>query len=294
MLLFRIRRGLAAGVAVGALAFAAAPADAGASLVPGAPLKQTIEAGDWTFELHGPQRPELQVAGQPTEVVVRHREAGVVTLLQPLKLLPCSVGGAAGCVPIDLMGRTSAAVKRTKMVVSDHDGFVPPEVTTTFYTGGGARCCYVSVGFWQPQDGPWQATRLDSGATEPVSDRTGRIRAGDRRWEALDWPPAAARPFYAWHKLMNGEGWKHASTRADVQTELRRTTTALRRLLRQKGSGTTAAIRSARGVQLGYRKALGQVKAVASGRRAYRKAYGSAALKRLDSGLKHVEKAVRR
>lgn len=39
---------------------------------------------------------------------------------------------------------------------------------------GGAGCCYVSVGFWRPQDGPWQASRLNSGNTEPISDRRGR------------------------------------------------------------------------------------------------------------------------
>lgn len=286
---------MASAVVIGTLAATAAPAGADtAPPPPSSPLKQTIQSGDWTFELHGPKTPNLQVQGDPTEVVVRHRQAGVITLLQPASALPCAVGGAAGCVPIDLMGGTSAAVKRTRMVVSDHDGFVPPEVSTTFYTGGGARCCYVTVGFWQPQDGPWQVSRLNSGNTEPISDRSGRIRAGDRRWETLDWPPAAARPFYVWHKLMNGEGWKHASTRADVQSELKRTTTALRRLQRQKGPSARNAIRSARGVQIGYQKALGQKRAVESGRRAYRRSYGAKALARLDGGLERIKTATQR
>lgn len=283
-----VRRALTVTVVAGALA--AAPAVADTSLDPGSPLKQTLRSGDWTFELHGPRTPALQVVGHATEIVVRHSEAGVIALLRPASVLPCSIGGVTGCVPIDLMGRTSAAVKRTRMVVSNHDRFVPPEVSTTFYTGG-TRCCYVSVGFWQPQDGPWQTSRLDSGGTEPISDGTGRMRAGDPRWETLDWPPVAARPFYVWHQLVNGEGWKQASTRQDVRTELRRTTTALRRLERQKGAGVRDATRSARGVRLGYQKALGQSKAVASGRRAYRRSYGAAGLRRLDQGLRRVTAA---
>lgn len=283
-----------ASVFLAVMIFALLPsmAHADSSQVPKSPLKQTIRAGEWTFELHGPERPSLQVAGYPTEIVVRHREAGIITLLQPTRFLPCAAGGPKGCVPIDLMGRTSVAVKRTKMVVSDHDGFVPPEVTTTFYTGG-TRCCYVSVGFWQPQDGPWQASRLSSGNTEPISDRRGRLRIGDPRWETLDWPAVAARPFYTWHKLMNGEGWRHASTRADVRTELKRTKAALRQLTTKRGSQSRAAIRSTRGVLIGYQKALGQAGAVAAGRRAYRMAYGLAALRRLDKGLNQVRQAQR-
>lgn len=78
------------------------------SPIPKSPLKQTIKAGEWTFDLDGPERPLLQIAGYPTEIVVRQRDAGIATLLQPAEFLPCAVGGPMGCVPIDLMGGTSA------------------------------------------------------------------------------------------------------------------------------------------------------------------------------------------
>lgn len=284
----RMVRGLLTALACGALAVA--PATAGADST--GPLKQTVRARGWSFSLHGPRTLAQHDAGQRTEIVVRHRELGVVARLDPFAAANCTTSAIARCIPIDVIPRTAPGVKRTRLVVSDFDRFVPPEVTTTLYSGGGTGCCFVAVGFWQPQDGPWRASRLDSGMTEPISDRTGRIRIGDPRWDTLDWPRAASRPFYTWHKLINGAGWRHASTRADVRRELRRTTRDLRRLMRHRtAAGVADTIRATRAVQIGYQKALGQRKQVAQGRRAYQRAYGRAALRRVDAALKRVKRA---
>lgn len=281
---------IAAGAA--ALAVGAGSAAAQSLEAPTAGLKKTATMKEWSFDLHGPATHDEAAEGTPTEIVVRHRQAGVLELLRPLAALDCPPGGLTGCTPIDVMGRMSAAAKRTALVVSDPDRDGVPEVSSTFYTGG-PHCCFATVGFWQPQDGPRQASVLDGGSTTPVADQRGRIRIGEPRWETLDWPYASSRPFRVWYELRNGVGWVNASTKAHHRGELAQAKRAIRSLSKRRDAAGRESLRSARAVALGHAKALGQGKALRTGRAQYRRAYGAKALRNVDQGLKRVKRARR-
>ncbi|MGE4425593.1 MAG: hypothetical protein AB7G37_03965 [Solirubrobacteraceae bacterium] len=283
------RSGLVALTVAAAVAIAMPPPAAAAD--PGLPqgdLKQAVTADGWTFELWGPARPILQVNGMRTEVVVRREgDPSIVARLVPDRALPCRTGGPDGCVPIDLMGRTSAAVKATRLVVTNHDGG-DPELSTAFYTGGGS-CCYASVGFWRGTDGNWRSDLLRGGGrTEPIADRAGRVRVGAARWETLDWSRGNARPLLSWHRVVGGTGWEDATTPADHRREITQASSAIARLDRRSGPASRQRARSARAVRIAHQRALGQTRKVREGRRTYRRMYGARSLRRLDAALRDV------
>ncbi|MCK9248510.1 MAG: hypothetical protein M0P31_05975 [Solirubrobacteraceae bacterium] len=291
MTLPRRSRPALATVAAAAVAIGLPPPATGATAgLPQGELKQAVDADGWTFELWGPGRPILQVNGMPTEIVVRRAgDPAIVDRLRPDRALPCTTGGVEGCVPIDLMGRTSTAVKATRLVVTNHDGG-DPELSTAFHTGGGS-CCYASVGYWRDPAGGWRSDLLRGGGrTEPIGDRAGRIRIGAARWETLDWSRGNARPLLRWHRVVDG-GWEDATTRTDHRRELRAATAAVKRLDRRSGPASRQRARSARAVRIAHQRALGQTRQVREGRRAYRRLYGARSLRRLDAGLRDVARA---
>lgn len=284
---FRPRWYIAA-LTTGVVAFATAAGPATAQVPePSGQLRSTVTHNQWKIQLY--------TGDAGTEIAVRHDQGGLETVLRPSADLNCPTGAIIGCRPaIDLPRPDRLRGKGIVVHADTPDPFHPPEISTVMFTGEGAHCCFTAIGYSRGQDGPWDKRTVNSGSTGITTDGKGRIQVGDPRWETLDWPYAASRPYLTWRTLTptsGGAKWKDTTTKADHRKRLRAASTALRKLQRSKGRQQREQQRSTRAVIAAHRKALGQSKQVRRDRQGYRKLYGAASLKRLDRGLKRVVRA---
>lgn len=262
------------------------------STEPESPQRASLTHKNWTFTLHA-----ADGGASPIGIAVRHRQGGLETVLRPDRDLKCPDAGAAvGCQSVVGHPR-SDSLRGNGMIVhaAVPDEFHPPEVVAVLDTGG-ASGSFSAIGYWRGQDGPWQHRTLNSGATAISTDGKGRIRVGDPKWESLDWPRAARYPYRSWYTFAPHQrkpGFKRASRKSDHRKELKAANGTLRRLQRSNGRAARESQRSVRAVIAAHRKALGQTKRVTQARRAYRRLYGAASLKRLDRGLKRVVRATK-
>ncbi|MGE4425334.1 MAG: hypothetical protein AB7G37_02650 [Solirubrobacteraceae bacterium] len=279
------------GTATLALSGTTASAVADQPAEPESPQRSSISHKNWQFTLHA-----ADGGGGPIGIAVRHEQGGLETVLRPDRDLDCPDAGgiAAGCQSVvDYPRHDSLRGKGMIVHAETPDEFHPPEVVAVLNTGG-ASGSFSAIGYWRGQDGPWHHATLDSGSTAIITDGKGRIRVGDPAWESLDWSRAARYPYHSWYTFSPTKGkrggWKHASTKRDHTTELRRAKSTLRKLKRSKGSQAREGQRSARAVIAAHHKALGQRKSLRNARTSYRRMYGSKSLKRLDRGLKRVKR----